>query len=162
MAEDGGRAGIEGASRARLGVALAATVLLAGLIAVILLASSSGDGAASPAPNACLEAWNSDQAAIAFGRHNSVSHGYTDVEIGYMPEQGSTSLSTDAATGECAVVFAANELDPEELAAGQIHGAGGWTPLNGFIESADLAELQSAAVDGANAIVTEQGNLVRK
>jgi hypothetical protein len=165
MGEDGGRAGSEGPSRARLGVALAAAVLLAGLTAIILLASSSGDsgeGAASPAPNNCLKAWNSDQQAIDFGRHNSVSHGYTDVEIGYMPEEGSASLSTEAAAGECAVVFAANELDPEELAAGQIHGAGGWAPLSGFIESADLAELQSAAVGGANAIVTEQGNLIRK
>ncbi len=79
-----------------------------------------------------------------------------------MPEEGSASLSTDADAGECAVVFAANQLDPEELAAGEIHGAGGWVPLNGFIESDDLAELQSAAVGGANAIVTPQGNLIRK
>ena len=165
MGEDGGQAGTEGASRARLGVALAATVLLAGLTAVILLASSSGnsgEGAASPAPGDCLKAWNSDQQAIAFGRHNSVSHGYTDVEVGYMPEEGSASLSADAEAGECAVVFAANELDPEELAAGEIHGVGEWVPLSGFIESADLAELQGAAVGGANAIVTEQGNLIRK
>ena len=164
MGEDDGRADTGGASRARLGVALAAAVLLTGLTAVILLASSSGPSgeAASPAPDDCLKAWNSDQQAIEFGRHNSVSHGYTEVEIGYMPEEGSAGLSTDAEAGECAVVFAANELDPVELAAGEIHGAGGWVPLSGFIESADLAELQSAAVGGANAIVTEQGNLIRE
>ena len=163
MGEDGGRAEIP-ASRARLGVALAAAVLLAGLTAILLLASSSGPkgGAAAAAPSDCLKAWNSDQQAIDFGRHNSVAHGYSDVEIGYMPEEGSASLSTDADVGECAVVFAANQLDPEELAAGQIHGVGGWMPLSGFLESADLAELQSAAVGGANATVTPQGNLIGK
>jgi len=143
---------------------LAAAVLLAGLTAVIVLASSSGpeEGAASATPGDCLKAWNSDRQAIAFGRHNSVAHDYSDVEIGYMPEEGSATLSADADAGECAVVFAANELDPEELAAGQIHGVGGWVPLSGFLEPADLAELQSAAVGGANAIVTPQGNLIGK
>ena len=143
---------------------VAAALLLAGLTAVLLLAGSSGseDGASAPAPRACLKAWNFDQQAIVFGRHNSVSHGYTEVEVGYMPQEGSASLSADASAGECAVVFAANELDPEELAAGEIHGEDGWVPLSGLLEPADLAELQSAAVSGANAIVTPQGELIRK
>ncbi len=70
---------------------MAAAVLLAGLIAVILLGSSgpSEEGDAAPAPDECLKAWNSDQRAIDFGRHNSVAHGYSDVEVGYMPNEGS-------------------------------------------------------------------------
>jgi hypothetical protein len=142
---------------------VAAALLLAGLTAVLVLAGSSDSGdSASAAPRDCLEAWNSDQQAIEFGRHNSVAHGYSEVEVGYMPQEGSASLSGDAEAGECAVVFAANELDPEELAAGQIHGEGGWLPLSGLLESPDLAELQSAAVGRANATLTAQGDLVAK
>ena len=143
---------------------MAAALLLAGLTAVLVLARSSGsdDGASAPAPPKCLKAWNFDQQALAFGRHNSVGHGYTEVQIGYMPREGSTSLSSDASAGQCAVVFAANELDPEELAAGEIHGDAGWVPLSELLEPADLAELQSAAVDGANAILTSQGELISK
>jgi hypothetical protein len=146
-------------SRARLGVAVAAAVLLAGLIAVILLASSSGpsEGGAAPAPDECLKAWNSDPQAIGFGRHNSLSHGYSDVEVGYMPKEGSANLSTEPDVGECAVVFAANQLDPEPVAAGQIHVERRWVPLSDSHEPADLAELQSAAVGEANATVTRKG-----
>jgi hypothetical protein len=153
------------APRARLGVAVAAAVLLAGLTAVILLASSSGpseEGGAAPAPDECLKAWNSDAQAIGFGRHNSISHGYSDVEVGYMPKEGSANLSAEPDVGECAVVFAANQLDPERLAAGQIHGEGQWVPLSDLLEPAALAELQSAAVGGANATVTPQGDLIEK
>jgi hypothetical protein len=163
VGEDGERAQIP-APRARLGVVVAAALLLAGLTAVLVLAGSSGsgDGASVPAPRKCLKAWNFDQQALVFGRHNSIAHGYTEVEVGYMPREGSASLSAEASAGQCAVIFAANELDPEELAAGQIHGDGGWLPLSGLLEAADLAELQSAAVGGANATLTSQGELIGK
>ena len=118
---------------------MAAALLLAGLTVVLVLARSSGsdDGGAGVAPSDCLQAWNSDRQAIA-------------------------SLSADAEAGECAVVFAANELDPEPVAAGEIHGDGGWVPLNGLLEPTDLAELQSAAVGGANATLTSGGELIPK
>ena len=140
---------------------LAAAVLLAGLTAIILTSSgsSSEEGAAAPAPSRCLKAWNSDPEAIAFGRHDSVSHGYTDVQVGYMPKEGSTSLSSEPGGGECAVVFAADQLDPEPEYAGQIHLEGEWVPLSALLEPTALAELQSAAVGGANATVSPQGNL---
>jgi hypothetical protein len=77
-----------------------------------------------------------------------------------MPEEGIASLSAEPDVGECAVVFAANQLDPEVLAAGQIHVDGQWVPLSGLLEPADLSELQSAAVSGANATVTRDGNLI--
>ena len=146
-------------SGARFGAVLAAAVLLAGLTAIILigLGSSSEDGAAEPASPRCLEAWNSDPEAVAFGRHNAISHGYSDVQVGHMPEEGSTSISSDPGVGRCAVVFAADQLDPEPIAAGQIHLQGEWVPLNGLLEPSALAELQSAAVGGANASVTPEG-----
>jgi hypothetical protein len=93
---------------------VAAAVLLGGVVAVIVLASGSSDeSAAAAAPPHCLEAWNSDPQAIAFGRHNSIGHGYSEVQVGYMPREGSASLSADSDGDQCAVVFAANQLDPD-------------------------------------------------
>jgi hypothetical protein len=163
--EDGERTGIQPASRERVRVALAGALLLAGLTALLLLACSSGtseEGVAAPALDRCLDAWNSDPEAIAFGRHNSVAHGYTDVQVGYMPEEGFASLSTEPDVGECAVVFAASQLDPEPEVAGQIHVAARWMPLSSLLEPADLAKLQSAAIAEANAAVTPKGSLTEK
>ena len=149
---------------ARFGAALAAVVLLAGLTAIILTSSgsSSEERTAVPAPLGCLKAWNSDSRAIAFGRHNSISHRYDDVQVGRMPQEGATSLSSRPGTGECAVVFAAEQLDPEPEAAGEIQLDREWIPLSSLLETAALAELQSAAVDGANAIVTADGELLEQ
>ena len=79
-----------------------------------------------------------------------------------MPQEGSTSLSSEPGGGECAVVFAAEQLDPEPVAAGQIQLDGEWVPLSSLLEPAALAELQSAAVDGANATVTAEGDLIEQ
>jgi hypothetical protein len=149
---------------ARFGVVLAATVLLAGLVAIVLTSSqgSSDGGPAVAAPLRCLKEWNSDPEAIAFGRHNSLSHGYSDVQVGYMPPGGAASVSSERVGNECAAVFAAEQLDPEPVAAGQIRDQTQWVPLSGLLEPADLAELQDAAVDGANATVTPQGELVQQ
>lgn len=149
---------------ARFGAALAAVVLLAGLTAIILTSSGSSteEGTAAPAPLRCLKEWNSDPQAIAFGRHNSVSHGYSDVQVGRMPQEGSTSLSSEPGAGECAAVFAAEQLDPEPEAAGEIQLDGEWIPLSSLLETAALAELQSAGVDGANATVTAEGELIEQ
>jgi hypothetical protein len=79
-----------------------------------------------------------------------------------MPKEGSASLSVEPNVGECAVVFAADQLDPENLAAGEIQLEGQWVPLSSLLEPGDLAELQSAAIGGANATVTPQGNLIEQ
>jgi len=153
-------------SGARFGVALAAAVLLAGLVAIIVTSSGSSSdddgGGGAPAPRRCLTAWNSDSEALAFGRHDSISHGYTDVQVGYMPEEGATSLSSEPVGGDCAVVFAADQLDPETEYVGQIYVTGEWVPLSGLLEPFDLADLQDAAVDGANATVTSEGKLIEQ
>jgi hypothetical protein len=160
VGEDGEGGSIQAASRARIGIGAAAVILLAGLIAIILVSSrGSEQGAGPPAPHRCLEAWNSDPRAIEFGRHNSLSHGYSDVQVGYMPAEGSRVLTSAPDGGRCAVVFAASQLDPEPIAAGEIHVDGEWTPLSSLLESADLAELQSTAVGEANAHVTPAGDL---
>ncbi len=112
--------------------------MLAGLTAIVLIGtgSSSEEGTGAPAPLRCLEAWNSDSLAIEYGRHNSLSHGYSDAQVGRMPQEGSASLSSKPDAGECAVVFAAEQLDPEPVAAGQIHDQGQWVPLSTLLEPA--------------------------
>ena len=146
-------------SAARFGALLAAGVLMAGLIALVVSGSGSDESGGPPPPPRCLQAWNSDPQAIAFGRHNSISHGYGDVQVGRMPQEGGTSLSSQPGAGECAVVFAAEQLDPEPEAAGEIRLEGEWVPLSGLLEPAALGELQSDAVGAANAVVTPEGSL---
>jgi hypothetical protein len=139
-----------------------AAILLTGVIAIVLASSQgSSEKTGAPAPNACLEAWNSDRHALEFGRHNSLNHGYTDVQVGYAPAEA-TTLSSSADDGECAVVFAADQLDPEIEYAGEIYLDGEWLPLSSRVEAPDLAALQRAALDGANATVTPEGKLVER
>jgi hypothetical protein len=145
---------------------LAAILVLGALIVAILLASSTGTSTNGPsgasagnAPRECLKAWNADVYALNYGVHNSISHGYTDVQIGYMPKDGSAVLSDDPSIGQCAVVFAANQPDPERQAAGQIRRGDPWVPLSEVVGLRELAELQHAAVAGANATVNRYGKL---
>jgi hypothetical protein len=124
--------------------------------------SSGGDDGSTGAEarRECIKAWNADVVALNYGVHNSISHGYTDVQVGYMPKEGSASISNDPGIGPCAVVFAANQPDPERQAAGQIRRGDGWVPLSGLLGFRELAELQHDAVARANAKVTEYGKLV--
>jgi hypothetical protein len=122
-------------------------------------ASSSSLKRSRAAPGPCLKAWNSDVEALNFGIHNSISHGYTDVQIGYMDERGAASLAIDPAAGECAVVFAAKQPDPEPEVVGQIHRGDHWVPLIRVLQAGELAALQRNAVADANATVNEYGKL---
>ena len=46
--------------------------------------------------------------------------------------------------------------------AGQIELNGDWTPLSAVVAPVELAELQSAAFDGANAKPTAEGRLAKR
>jgi hypothetical protein len=147
-------------SRLRRRAAIAAALALVVLIAAIVLTSRSGSPEEGPVGlRDCLDAWNFDVVALNYGVHNSISHGYRDVQVGYMPE-GGRSLSAHPDAGECAVVFAARRPDTELQAAGEIHRGDGWVPLSGWLGPADLARLQRTAVARANATVNQYGKLV--
>ena len=167
----------------RLGLALAAPAVVAA-VALPGCGSDSGDsntatesietsdqrtgrGAAQgsskkAALEPCLKAWNSDVEALNFGIHNSISHGYKEVQVGYMPERGATRLATDPDAGRCAVVFAANHPDPEPEVVGQIRQGDHWIPLIHVLEPDELATLQRNAVADANATVNQYGKLREK
>jgi hypothetical protein len=148
-------------SRARLVFAGATAAALAAVVLVIVLA---GGGTSVPEPPApppeCVEDWNADEAAVAYGRHNSVSHSYLDVQVTRLTERGTEPEDPD--DGLCAVIFARGTLDPEPGAAAQIRRPeGGWEPLSDQrgVEEGSLAELQAEAVTLANADLETDGTI---
>lgn len=132
-------------------------------MAVILVATGgSEEGATAAAPSECLDAWNSDEAALSYARHNRTFHRSSEVQVGYMDPAADPTLSSDPGAGSCAVVFARASIDPELPASGEVEQDGGWVPLSEFLEESDLARLQSEAIVGANAVPTAQGELAPK
>jgi hypothetical protein len=132
------------------------------LIVVVLALSggSASESSAAAAPGECVKAWNRDENALSFARHNLTFHGYDRAEVGYLDPSPGASVSDEAAAGECAVIFARSSLDPEPLAAGQVISGGAWITLDTVLPSADLARLQSEAFDGANVEPAPSGELV--
>jgi hypothetical protein len=147
-------------SRANLIFAGAAAVALGLLIAVVVaLAGSGGESNAAPAPQQCVRSWNSDQTALADGRHNALVHNYTEAQVGYMDADGADSVSNEPNGRECVVVFASTTLDPEVEYAAEIEVDGEWIPLSAVVAPVELAGLQRAALDGANVRPTAEGKL---
>jgi hypothetical protein len=147
------------ALRANLIFAGVAAITLGVLIAVVVVLASGGKSHAAPAPRGCLRSWNSDQSALADGRHIALAHHYTEAQVGYMDADGEGSISKEPNGRECVVVFASTTLDPEVEYAGQIELNGDWTPLSAVVAPMELAWLQRAALDGANARPTPEGRL---
>jgi hypothetical protein len=151
----------EPASRARLAFAAGAAAVLVAAVVVIVLGGSDGDGSEPPPPpTACIEAWNSDKQAVAFGNHNSVSHAYLEVQVTRLTPRGTEPEAPDE--GVCAVIFARTSLDPEPGAAAQVQRPNGsWIPLSvqPGVEQQALAKLQSEAVGLANANLETDGTI---
>jgi len=147
------------ALRANLIFAGVAAITLGVLIAVVVVLASGGNSNAAPAPRGCMRDWNSDQSALADGRHIALAHHYTEAQVGYMDADGAGSISKEPNGRECVVVFASTTLDPEVEYAGQIELNGDWTPLSAVVAPMELAWLQRAALDGANAKPTAEGRL---
>jgi hypothetical protein len=140
-------------------------ILAAGLLAaVVIVVLTSSGGGADPiaADQECIQAWNGDSAQVAFGQHQFNGHGYSRVEILRVGPDGGELAEGEE--GLCAVVFAAEALDPEPGAAAQVLRDGEWTALASLPEATPtrLAELQSAAVGGANASLEGEGTLITR
>jgi hypothetical protein len=142
-------------------------VLTAGLatgliVAVVVLAgggSDDGEGAAAADPE-CLRRWNADPAALTLGRHQSLFHRYTSVQVLRLDVEGGT-FAADV-DGSCAVAYASAIPAREERASAQILDAGRWVGLS-TVEGVTpelLGRLQDDAIAGANAALDVQGRLV--
>ena len=147
-------------SRGRILIAAAAAVVLGAAIALIALASGGGEGReAVAAPQRCIEAWNRDQAARAYGRHNFSFHLYKGALVTFLTETGREV--EEGQGGLCAVVFPARALDPEPFAAGQVLRRDTWVPIADLegVELSRVAELQTLAAGSPNTTLDVQGAL---
>ncbi len=152
---------LEQRPRGRILIAAAAAIALAGIIAVIAVASSGGDEGRElvAAPPRCLRSWNADQAALAYGRHNFSFHLYEGALVTFLDSGGE---EVDAGEGLCAVIFPSQVLDPEPFAAGQVLQGRNWVAISSLdgVSLARLAELQAIAAGAPNTTLDVQGVLV--
>jgi hypothetical protein len=147
-------------SRTRALIAIGAFAGFGILIAAILvLGGGEDDGGFAAAPEECVELWNSDEKAVSTGVHNSLAHDYTRVQVAYADGEAAELSPEPVEGGGCIVVFAAQALDPEPVAAAEIHLEGKWTPMVTLAELGHLAELQSDALGAANAELGSDGRV---
>jgi hypothetical protein len=133
-------------------------VTLTGLIVVVLL--SAADDSGKPAEAECIEAWNDDPLARTLGVHQSSAHGYLEVHVLRLTDNGQDPAPGQA--GRCAVAFAADTLDPEARAAAQLQFKGTvWRPVSDLpgVASERLLELQHTAAEEPNANLAPTGTI---
>jgi len=149
----------EGPVRHRIVIAAGAAVVLIAIVAVVALAGGGGDEERAEAPPECVRAWNSDPAAVAFGRHNYNGHGYEGALVTYLTDDAEEVDSAEL--GRCAVIFPAQALDPEPIAAGEVLRAGTWTPISELagVELTRVGELQVLAAGAPNTRLASTGEL---
>lgn len=133
------------------------------LTAIVVVAVASGGDSDQPAtaaaPKRCVESWNTDQAARAYGRHNFSFHLYKGALVTYLSRSGDR---VDAGGGGlCAVVFPSRALDPEPVAAGEVLEGRNWVPISSLegLELSRVAELQLLAAGSPNTALDVKGAL---
>jgi hypothetical protein len=148
--------------RLRLIVAGALAVGTAVLVLAISLAGSGEDGPDQPAEVECVDDWNSNPQAVAFGSHLYGVHGYTDVQVMRLTRDGEPPAANQR--GRCAMAFASGTPDPEPEAAAQVFDGTTWQAVsslpNGTPER--LAALQAEAVSDANATLGADGKIAAR
>ena len=149
-------------ARARIALAVAAALVLGGLVVAIGLARGGDDDAPVPGPDPfCVRSWNSDPAATAYGRHNFNSHRYEGALVTFLDLAANELAGGEG--GHCAVVFPSRALDSEPFAAGQVLIGSQWQPISLLegVSTVRVAELQArAAGGGVNASLAASGRLV--
>lgn len=145
--------------RGRLTIVIAATLLLAGVVLVAALGSSSG-APEEETPEDCLAAWNGDRVALSDGVHAYDAHDYRAVLVTRVDDAG-TILDPGAAEGRCAVVFAAPQVDSEPDFGVRVYTSGDWAGLaiTDAVALEDIARSQRDATATANATLLPDGSL---
>ena len=136
-----------------LGAALVVAVVL-----VVALGGKDEPRKFAEAPQQCIDHWNDDPAAIAFGQHQSGSHNYYNVQVLTLDGDGSAEAPPGPGAN-CTVIFAASALDPEPISAAQIEKQGAWIPLSRLQDFDRLADLQAQARTAYNAQITPEGTI---
>jgi hypothetical protein len=148
----------EAPARGRIAIAIGAAAALVAIVAIVAVAGG-GDEQTASAPPECVRAWNADPAAVAFGRHNYTSHGYQGALVTYLTEDAEDVDSAEH--GLCAVIFPAQALDSEPVAAGEVLKGGTWTPISELqgVELTRVGELQVMAAGAPNTRLADTGEL---
>ncbi len=135
-------------------------MLIAIVVAVAVVSGSdSDDRDAVAADPACIEAWNEDASARAYGRHNFSFHLYQGALVTFLDAAGEEVGSR--ADGFCAVVFPSKVLDSEPFAAGQVLRGKRWLAISDLedVPLTRVAELQVLAAGSPNTTLDVQGVL---
>lgn len=147
--------------RQRIAVAIGAALALGAIVAVVAIAGESGEQerAERPLPDECVRAWNGDQSALAYGRHNFNFHLYRGALVVFLDREATETSEQEG--GSCAVIFPSQVLDAEPVAAGQILDGGRWDPISSLegVELTRVAELQVTAAGEPNATLDTSGRL---
>lgn len=147
--------------RARLLIALGAALALILLVVVVIASSGGGDESESfvAAPE-CIDAWNENASATAYGRHNFNFHLYTGALVTFLTDDAAQVGKGEG--GRCAVIFPSQALDPEPFAAGQILQGKKWLSLSSLdgVALTRVAELQAEAAATQNTAIETTGRLL--
>jgi hypothetical protein len=138
--------------------AAAAGAMLATVVAVVAISGEDGGPESTSLDVSCVEDWNDDEAALAYGRHNFNFHDYEAARVVHLSVPAGAEQGGDESP--CSVIFPSETLDPEPEAAGMAFLGGSWTALSsvGF-DDVRLAELQAEAAASPNAALDVQGRL---
>jgi hypothetical protein len=146
--------------RARIAMAAGAAVIL---VAIVVVVAVTYDGGTKRAPNPpdprCIDAWNDDATARAYGRHNFSYHLYKGALVTFLDADANEVGAGEG--GFCAVIFPAKVLDAEPFAAGQILRGKRWSPISSLdrVQLTRVAELQVLAAGTPNTTLDVQGML---
>ena len=147
--------------RARIAIAVGAAVLLIAIVVIVAVASGGGAKRdAVAADPACIKAWNADESARAYGRHNFSFHLYTGALVTHLDDDGN-EVDATAPDALCAVIFPSKVLDAEPFAAGQVLRGKNWSPISSLdrVQITRVAELQVQAAGSPNTTLDVQGVL---
>jgi hypothetical protein len=136
-------------------------VALIAIVAVVAVASGGGEERqAVSADAACIKAWNADDSARAYGRHNFSFHLYKGALVTHLDAAGD-EVDAGAPGALCAVIFPAKVLDAEPFAAGQVLKGKNWSPISNLdeVQLTRVAELQVLAAGHPNTTLDVQGVL---
>jgi hypothetical protein len=147
--------------RARIAIAVGAAVALIAIVVVVAVASGGGSEREAVSADAqCIKAWNDDDSARAYGRHNFSFHLYKGALVTHLNAAGA-EVDADAPGALCAVIFPAKVLDAEPFAAGQVLRGERWSPISSLdqVQLTRVSELQVLAAGSPNTSLDVQGVL---
>jgi hypothetical protein len=141
-------------------MALGAAVVLLAIVVVVATTSGGEEHQTVAADPACIKAWNADEAALSYGRHNFTYHLYEGALVTHLDAEGNQA-DGGANGGLCAVIFPSKVLDAEPFAAGQVLRGGDWTPISSLdrVQLNRVAELQVLAAGHPNTTLDSEGAL---